>query len=361
MVSAVDYELQLAEQFATIIEPDAFFEETVKPLDDRSAAFGKTQRQFEADVEFFKVVAKFDTYQTVGSENHGFNASLVKDYMPHQTSETYRDAALLNHDRHYGVKHYLPSPSSKFSFAQYPSIDETLSIRNHLIPLPAKYSFESAIFGWDKDDAPLFDPPARDYVPPNPWALPIVDAPPTICPSLLQSNWKPSPVKYNTRPTIRLPSRAQQKPTPLPSSTFPQSASDYSAVLTDENKRKALNPPAPRDAKKATPTTPVKAYASCRGCPQRFDSKESLQLHQQLYRHDRNRILCTGCPAQFPQTENLRAHLARNAGCTSEGAARRRQAFYHSPKILALIRGGATQKDVMAFWRHYLQYIRMAT
>ncbi|KAJ7645839.1 hypothetical protein B0H17DRAFT_1215869 [Mycena rosella] len=312
---------------------------------------------------------------TVGLEANRFDTSMVADYLADRNNET--------HDRRHGVRYYKPSPSYKFPFPKYPSIDEA---NKNLIPLHVDPSFESRLFGRDKDE---FDSSTPDYVPPRlgPWTLPIVDAPSTITPRALylraprslkpaaipspadilagfidpslseKSHRDPPPTNLpSLRPTIALPSRVQQlrvAPSLPPASA--QSASDYSGVLGN-GKRKAVNSPAPRPQKKPqsarpfqvsnNPPKPSPFICGIDQCPDAFDSKESLQRHRQLHVPSGHRFRCTGCPAVYAQLQDLHVHMAHDASCTSELAARRLQMFYLHPTIIARNPATLAQKDL---------------
>ncbi|KAJ6589117.1 hypothetical protein B0H19DRAFT_231059 [Mycena capillaripes] len=248
------------------------------------------------------------------------------------------------------------------------------------LALPVKQSLESKIFGYDKDDAP----PATLYrAPPNPWMFRVADSPLGINPQRLilrrataplnpsdvtvvarSSNPCPAPT---SRPTIPLPLRAKHNSVPLAwSAPSTQSSSDYAVLQGSGNKRKALNPPDPRPQKKSplvshspltAPTRPQKSALHCGidGCAESFANKTNLQRHQQRHLHSRQRIHCSGCPAVFVRMEHLHAHLSHSAGCTSESAAQLLQSFYLQPEIRAINPTTASQTDLMAYWRRFLE------
>ncbi|KAF7329025.1 hypothetical protein MVEN_02532600 [Mycena venus] len=273
------------------------------------------QELIYADAELYRFAMMLFTQQPCLLE---FEPSTVNDYyVPDANPETSYTAALRRHDQQYGVKHYLPSPSSKLPFAQYPS--ESKDNHNErsgvgIIPLFRKESLEARIFGSDREDAP---PPAVRYQKlPDPWKVPITDAPLAINPQRTLKTWanvrtivmqssdsRPAPVQSSSRPIIPLPLRAQRNGVPLPSlpptqpssgysgpgsvpiqsssrptiplphrsqpngvplprSSLAQSSSDYSEGQGNGNKRKALYPPAPRPEKKAAsiPVVPPSAF-----------------------------------------------------------------------------------------------------
>ncbi|KAJ7902673.1 hypothetical protein B0H14DRAFT_1142827 [Mycena olivaceomarginata] len=443
-----------------------------------------------ADAELHKLLTSLYTHQPCVFQ---FDPSAVKDYVPSITPETVRTAEQRRHDRLYGVKHFLPSPSHSFAVAKYPSSENEQSGHGGMIPLTPKPSLECQLFGWDKDVAP--PPMIRYSALPDPWRLPIVDAPLVICPqSIIQSSWaiaqssnprpppvqsvsrttKPLPLRalqnsvtgvahsLNTcrapaqsspRPTISLPcgtrqtgislpataaqmsnprppsesslplrtlqsciplppatpatkaivaqpnSRPASRPTiplllrvlqndrpPLPptSSRSPSSSSfasesDYSAPgddgdATGGTKRKAVNPPSYHPAKKSSlasepdappaPSRPAAKPAPLKcgidACPETFPNKRALQRHQQRHLHSRQRISCSGCPAAFGRVEDLHAHLAHHAPCTTENAARLLQMFYLQPEVIAINPAAAAQKDLMGYWRRFLEVVAVS-
>ncbi|KAJ7471792.1 hypothetical protein FB451DRAFT_307493 [Mycena latifolia] len=369
-------------------------QEPRKPLNEISEKSSRVQEHAD-QVKLFQLVAKFKTYRTLGSENHGFDTSMVRNFVPEKPTETYCSAALLQHDRHHGVKYYLPSLSSQFPFPMYPSIDAEAT--EGLVLLPAKYSFESKLFGWDKDDPPLFDPPAPP--PPSPWTLPIADAafminprslllaiPPTTrkpatVPSpadilagfvdpLLFEDFDPpaAPPKSASRPRMGLPPRvAQLRGVPSRPPASAQPAPDYSTAPGSGKKRKAVDPLAARAPKKAQPARLLEAsnqpskprplVCGIGQCPDTFADKASLLQHQQLHVHAHHRFRCTGCPAGFAQLEDLNVHAALNMSCRSENAPRILQMFYSNPKVVAMNPENMRQNDLMAFWRQFVQAV----
>ncbi|KAJ7629367.1 hypothetical protein DFH06DRAFT_718874 [Mycena polygramma] len=232
-------------------------------------------------------------------------------------------------------------------------------------------SFEYKIFGCYKEDAP---PTIISPVPPNPWSLPIIDAPPAISP------WRlPLRLATSSRPIVPLLLRAQPKSAPLSWAASAQSPPDYTAVQ-GSNKRKAVNPPAPRPVKKSPlgsnppQTAPAPAPLMCGidGCREVFADTTNLRYHQQRHLQSGQRVSCSGCPATFGSMEDLHTHLSHSPFCTTEYAPQVLQRFHLQPGVIAMNPAAASQQDVyvvgrvvlfltfscrMALWRRFLAVI----
>ncbi|KAJ7725921.1 hypothetical protein B0H16DRAFT_1894919 [Mycena metata] len=343
----------------------------------------KSQISFDVDAELRNLFMEFSTPQAP----HEFDPSVVSDYVPSEP-ETFAFAALQRHDRQHGVKHYrLPSVSS-FTFPKYPTSDENdPNMPTELVPVPIGQSFESKVFGLEKDAVPAA---IRFPLTPNLWTLPIVDAPAGIKPQSLlirpvaaafpvsttthpaggnSTQSHPIPALSPSRVTIKLPSRAQNGAPPPPLSFTPsQPSSDYCAPQDNAKKRKALNPPAPRNPKKSTvvsrpllpaPARPRKPVLPCGidECPEIFDDETNLNRHQQRHLRSRQRSSCTGCPTVCATPEELQKHIAQSPQCTSENAVRILQAFYLQPEIIAINPAKATQSELMLYWAQFVQMV----
>ncbi|KAJ7159859.1 hypothetical protein C8R43DRAFT_993850 [Mycena crocata] len=183
--------------------------------------YARDVRLRDADAEIRKLLGKLNAYETVGSENHGFDVSMVKPYVePNEAPMSPYYAALLNHDRQHGVKQYLPpigsdlpvpSEGSGFLVPIYPLTDKNWCFHQNYIPVPATPSFESKLFGWDKNDPPIFDTLGGRRVASDPWTVPLSNAAPTIDPRQLTVG-RPSPIDLHRQnfAAVMPPARSTQ-------------------------------------------------------------------------------------------------------------------------------------------------------
>ncbi|KAJ7034758.1 hypothetical protein C8F04DRAFT_1395310 [Mycena alexandri] len=367
---------------ATVVERSIFGDSS----NEMSVESPKSQNIIDAEAELYNLFIKFHT--SLGAP-HEFDTSVINDYVPSEP-ETFASAALRRHDRQHGVRHYRLPSSSSFTFPKYPTLNENEpNMPMGLVPVPTRQSFESKVFGLEKDEAP---PVIRFPLTPNLWALPIVDAPVGIRPQSLlirptaaavsvsvathpaggnSAQSPPTPTLSPSRLTIKLPSRAQNGAPPPPLSFTPsQPSPDYCAPQDNVKKRKALNPPAPRNPKKSTvvprallpaPDPPRKPALRCGidGCSETFDDQTNLHRHQQRHLRSRQRSSCAGCPAVYGTAEELQTHLAQSPECTSENAARLLQAFYLQPEIIAINPATATQNELMGYWTQFVQMVTL--
>ncbi|KAJ6482153.1 hypothetical protein C8R47DRAFT_585700 [Mycena vitilis] len=264
----------------------------------------------------------------------------------------------------YGPCHYEFDPSAVTDWVVEPPTTVYFTVLRRLARQHRAEqgpSFEYKIFGANKEDAP---PTLLFPVPPDPWSLPIIDAAPAISPWRLPLR----PATFS-RPIVPLPLRAQTKSAPLLRAAPAQPPPDYTAVQ-GSNKRKAVNPPAPRPVKKKSPlgsnppqtaptpaTAPASLMCGIDGCREVFSDTTNLRSHQQRHLQSGQRVNCRGCPATFASMGELHTHRSYSPLCATENAPRALQMFYMLPEVLAIKPATAPQQDLMVLWRRFLAAI----
>ncbi|KAJ6617897.1 hypothetical protein B0H10DRAFT_2031284 [Mycena sp. CBHHK59/15] len=319
------------------------------------------------DIELAKLLGNHATYDVTGTEKHEFDFSMLNQ-VPIDAAEDYYEAALLSHDMRQGVKHYpcrdeLQPMQISYAFATYqPPTDTEMALYGK--PLSAKQSYPCKVFERYPDGL-LIEPP------PNPWDLPIADAPETLDPSALMLPKRRAPSIPTARPTasftnatmpppprlpllrrtVPLPVRAEGShaaPPPLVPPAGKQS-SDYSAV-TVKGKRKAVRPPAPRPEKKSAP-------GASADCSMDVDPPTNSQLPRDENRaptsvHDECVIPCRGCTERFKVVGDLRSHLWSSQKCT--WAEELCNFFFSLPTIVKARSGGLEEKHLITIWNKFI-------